>query len=429
MSRRRWLLGMGAALGSCWGSPREVFAQPRNSHPKAPVLTLCSGQRVAQARAFQLLSNQKAQVHTPQGHRQFDWAEVLEWGEPLDPQPPLRFKPSESAYVLLARRGLLVADLIQGTPESLVVESLELGRLELPWSLVQGVLVAPPQNPLVAQAWELDARSHQGPQDLCFLRNGDQVQGTLVRLDSQRVQMRLTSGTIRIELSQVKALALNPKLLQLPERLAVPHAWLALADGSLFVADRMKFQEAQVQARMLGALPLQFPAKRVVWVQPQHTHVVHLSDLPVAQFRHIPLLRWKWPLGRDRNTGGGYLRTAGRKYLKGLGMHALAQATFLLRKPYLRFLSLVGVDDQAGEGGEVVFRVLTHHRHQGKVRTRLRFTSEPQRFGQPPQWVHVELEDAVGLTLVVQYAGGGDLHDWANWLQPVLIAPKEQTSH
>ena len=135
----------------------------------------------------------------------------------------------------------------------------------------------------------------------------------------------------------------------------------------------------------------------------------------------MPLLRAAWPLRRDRNVAGRLLRAGGRRWLKGLGMHSLAQATYVFRRPYRRLLAWAAVDDQAGPRGAVVFRVVTFHRSDRGVEKKIAYTSPVVRRGESPRLVNVLLEGAAGMSLVVQYGSGGDQHDWADWLEAVLV--------
>ncbi len=349
------------------------------------------------------------------------WSKVWSWGAPLDPSPPLRLEVSESAYVLLPHGGLLVADLQAASQGNLGLENLLLGKLELAWSEVAGVLVAPTADPLQAARWEVRVRDHQGPRDRCLLRNGDQLQGTVVALDKQQVHLRLASGQVAVPLQRVRLLALDPKLFPPLPGEAPRQAWLGLADGSVFFVSELAIDQETVRCRLLGQKPLVFPARHLVWVQPRHQHAPFLSDREPTRFRHVPLLRAAWPLRRDRNVAGGLLRAGGRRWLKGLGMHSLAQATYVFRRPYRRLLAWAAVDDQAGPRGAVVFRVVTFHRSHRGVEKKIAYTSPVVRRGESPRLVNVPLEGAAGMSLVVQYGSGGDQHDWADWLEAVLV--------
>lgn len=86
---------------------------------------------------------------------------------------------------------------------------------------------------------------------------------------------------------------------------------------------------------------------------------IFLSDLPYSVITN----GWG-PVERDasngeRDAGDGRLLTInGRTYSKGLGVHARSVVEVALDGAYTRFLADVGVDDEVGRRGAVIFRVL-----------------------------------------------------------------------
>ena len=95
----------------------------------------------------------------------------------------------------------------------------------------------------------------------------------------------------------------------------------------------------------------------MVFLQPLGGRAVYLGDLRPAEFRHVPFLDLPWPYHADRNVTGGRLRSGGRLYLKGLGVHSSARLTYLLDEPYERFEAELGIDDSTDGGGSVRYRV------------------------------------------------------------------------
>lgn len=87
--------------------------------------------------------------------------------------------------------------------------------------------------------------------------------------------------------------------------------------------------------------------------------VTYVSDLPFTSERN----GWG-PVERDMSNGerdpadGGPLMLAGTVYDKGLGMHAAGEVVVGLDGGYRRFAAVVGVDDEVGAKGTVVFEVL-----------------------------------------------------------------------
>ncbi len=149
---------------------------------------------------------------------------------------------------------------------------------------------------------------------------------------------------------------------------------------------------------------------------------VYLSDLKPAEQHQTPFLDIPWPCRVDRNVTGGLLRSGGRVFLKGLGVHSAARLVYILSPRPLgegpgvrarRFEALVAVDDSTAGGGSVVFRVLVDGRE--------RFASKTIRGGDAPVPVSVDLAGAEKLELSVDYADRADVLDHADWLDARIV--------
>ena len=111
------------------------------------------------------------------------------------------------------------------------------------------------------------------------------------------------------------------------------------------------------------------------------------------------------PVERDRSNGqngaedGRTLTLNGTRYTKGLGVHAYSEVRFVLGGQCSTFEAKVGVDDEVGSLGSVVFRVVVDgaERYTSRVMTGTA-ASEP---------VLVSVAGANVLALVVTDAGDG----------------------
>jgi len=91
---------------------------------------------------------------------------------------------------------------------------------------------------------------------------------------------------------------------------------------------------------------------------PPVTTSVYLSDL-----NWTSAINGWGPVERDRSNGetasndGRVIQLNGKTYSKGLGVHAYSEITYNLNGQYSTFLSDIGVDDEVGNNGSVVFQV------------------------------------------------------------------------
>jgi hypothetical protein len=134
---------------------------------------------------------------------------------------------------------------------------------------------------------------------------------------------------------------------------------------------------------------------------------VYLSDLPTTG---TPENGWG-PFERDRSNGeqpagdGRSLVIAGTLYPKGLGVHANGRLQFTAPAGCSTFKAKVGIDDEVGARGSVVFAV-----YYGASQP---WTSAEKHGGEAPTELTVPVNQPV-ITLEVR-AGAGNPYDHADW--------------
>ncbi len=115
----------------------------------------------------------------------------------------------------------------------------------------------------------------------------------------------------------------------------------------------------------------------------------------------------------NRSVDGRPMFLDGKKYERGLGTHAHSVLRLALDGEAERFTATVGVDDEVGEKGSVVFKVVS-----GK---KVLWESGVMRGGAPAKSVDVPLAGVQRLTLVVE-DGGDDMNfDHADWAEPTIL--------
>lgn len=124
------------------------------------------------------------------------------------------------------------------------------------------------------------------------------------------------------------------------------------------------------------------------------------------------------PWERDTSNGeaaagdGRVQSLRGTRFPRGLGVHAFSSLTYRLNSTYRLFASTVGVDDETGGRGSVVFRVY--------VDGLLRYTSPVLTGVSAAVPVSVAVTGARTLRLVVSDAGDGNAYDHADWAGATL---------
>ncbi|MBV9848433.1 MAG: NPCBM/NEW2 domain-containing protein [Armatimonadetes bacterium] len=114
------------------------------------------------------------------------------------------------------------------------------------------------------------------------------------------------------------------------------------------------------------------------------------------------------------------LTLAGVVYPHGLGTHSVGRLIVKLHGAATRFTSLVGVDDETGGKGSVIFSVVVDGKTQAQTGV--------LHGGDRPQFLSVDLTGAQTLILRVGDAGDGYFFDHADWAGALITLAPNATS-
>ncbi|MEZ4569725.1 MAG: PQQ-dependent sugar dehydrogenase [Thermomicrobiales bacterium] len=154
----------------------------------------------------------------------------------------------------------------------------------------------------------------------------------------------------------------------------------------------------------------------------QILHVVYGGGSGTSESGYVSDLEWAsssngWgPAERDQSNGedipddGGPLTLNGTTYTKGVGVHSPSEIVINLDGACSQFTSVVGVDDEVGQNGSVVFDV-----YSGST---LLATSGVLTGADDPAPLNADLTDVTQLRLVVSDAG-----DNVYWITPIGPMP------
>jgi uncharacterized protein (DUF1800 family)/fibronectin type 3 domain-containing protein len=151
-----------------------------------------------------------------------------------------------------------------------------------------------------------------------------------------------------------------------------------------------------------------YPVAIAVSAAPPATGRTMISDLPFLEETN-----GLGPVERDRANGGvaekdgGQISISGNRWADGLGVHANSSMTLSLDDRYDWFRAIIGVDDEVGDKGSVVFEVWLDgvKKYQSPVMTG----------AMPPLAIEIPVENVQLMRLVVTDAGDGATNDNADW--------------
>jgi len=115
----------------------------------------------------------------------------------------------------------------------------------------------------------------------------------------------------------------------------------------------------------------------------------------------------------NKSIGGNSITLNGKVYAQGLGVHAFSGVEYRLGGVASRLQSDIGVDNEAGSNGSVVFHVLADGVEI--------FTSGVLTGGAPHQSINLDVTGVNRLTLGVSDADNGNGYDHADWAGALVI--------
>lgn len=350
--------------------------------------------------------------------RSLSAADVMKWGLPV--------APGGASQLVLADGGLLVATVKEADRERVTVDSPLFGELQVPLELLSGIIF---QAPAGAERYDrllASIRRAQGTTDRALFDNGDVLTGSVRAINTAQGE---GAGALTIEgevgpvvtpMTHLVAIVFHPGLVA---RLSVPglHALVGFDDGSCLraaslVLDATPGNEGTAWITLAGKLTWQASAKSVVFVQPTGGRARYLSQIDPVGYRQISYLETPgitWDLARGASVSGRQLRCRGQLYLEGIGMHSASRASYAIDPGDQRFEASIGIDDEAGSQGSVVFRVY--------VDSQQKYASPIVRGGEPPIPISVDVQGGKRLNLIVDFADRGDQLDRADWLDARLV--------
>jgi hypothetical protein len=332
--------------------------------------------------------------------------------------------------------------LILPNDDRLVISSAEAGdaalivehagseaSIPVPWESI-ACWIQSPQPTSVSLLTGQPART-----DRMLLSNGDLISGELAGFSPEGLTIKTATGALAIVSERIAAVSINSDLTSLP---SLPQSWavLQLTDGSRLTTTSFKLQGETLQIETQFGAEIDLPVETMHSMQFYSNRVVSFSSLPAVQWTYEPFvpsiievddeLATLIPIFSDtnllqranpawnRSPLGGPLRIRGAEFSRGIGMRPRARLTFDLDGEFQFFQAVGGVDDRAQGRGSVEFRVESG----GEL---LWFSPMLTGKDEPLSTGLIDVGGRDELTLVVDFAEWGDLHDLAVWGNPILI--------
>jgi len=221
-------------------------------------------------------------------------------------------------------------------------------------------------SPALLEQWNA-LRDTQAASDLLIVRKEsslDYLEGAVGQIGPEQINFTLDGDPLDVKRARVFGIVFYHTA---REETPTPHGLVTLRDGSRLAVTQLAWQDDRLVLRTPFELEVSRPWTDVLRVDYSSGRLNYLSDLEPETEQWIanrPLPEPRAPFERffrprrDESLEGGPLRLAGKIYSKGLAARPHTRFVYRLNGDYRRLLATVGIDDQAGDSGQVKLTVL-----------------------------------------------------------------------
>ncbi len=415
-----------ALVGACLGmlSAGRAFAQPDTTRPNTAQLQLANGSPL-QARLLALGEDWNLTVATGEDTRRFGGHEWFSWGV---------FRPAVAGHHILLNDGSqLTGTVVSLTQTDVIVDNTLWGTVKIPQHSVVAIVLAPPQpwsardrlwDRLLTPRRSATTQTPRSPRDLVVLNTGDDAHGRLILPPEAppRLPFFLPDVTLRLDPlgEQVVISAKRIAAIRFAESkpaTTMSYGVIGLRDGSRCHARQVRFEQQSLRLALVCGLELSTQARSLA-ESIQYLRSPPLgwrpldADSPADQL-HVPLFQRQVPARLRRSAADSRLRVAGAEYQHGIGVFGRGRVVYDVPAGAVEVVTQVAIDEQAGEGGSVLFRIYVEN-EDGEWTPGAQ--SPLMIGGMSPHNMAVDLHDAKRIALITDAADHGEVLDYANWL-------------
>jgi hypothetical protein len=251
-----------------------------------------------------------------------------------------------------------------------------------------------------------------GKTDVAVLVNGDVLPCVVQDVTADRVKIRSDLGELAIKADRLYGVRFAAIPGQEKQEKKV-QAVVESVFGEILTGELEAATEETLVLNSGFGPKARFAMKTIRRVSFKNGAVIFLSDLEPERVVETPFFDVVYPYKRDKSVDGNALKLGGRAHRKGLGVHSKSEMTYLLDGGYSKFQATIGIDDEVGKKGSVVFCVLG----DGKELYR----SPEITGGAEPVALDVAAKGMKRLTLLVDFGQDFHIADHADWADARLV--------
>lgn len=323
--------------------------------------------------------------------------------DPEYPTEKLVTKVGRIATIYAQGGDLFNGGLVKGDPDQITIETSWRPELEMPIAQLRGVFFDGSKPEVKTKFDQLLAKP--GDDDVVFVQSADggiaEVTGRVQGLADGRLKVKYEGQERSIRLERVQAIVMADH--------PVDKGWKStfqvyrMSSGDLFSAALTSLEANVVKLRSQWGVEVEVPRSAVVEVTGRNTRMVNLSELTPAVVEQLPYFDRKMPFVKDKSWNDRPLKLDGKTYSRGLAVHSRCFLTYDLQGEYATFRAVIGFEEEAGERGRVVCRIVADDKEL--------FAKPDFRAIDKPVVVQVSVKGARQLRLEVDFGEDEDIGD------------------
>jgi len=308
--------------------------------------------KTIQAKSLSLDEKGIVTVETAEGARSLDWQKIV---EVVFPNPAEQQK-SLWEVVLNNNNDVLYGEIKEATKDGFVLASPLLDSCEIQFENI--LMIKSPDASGVSAA--------PATEDIIQLQTGDRDKGVINQIGTGgvKIQSSIYQKERSYELKDILWITLS-QLAPAPEIKEGPIVMLVSRDGGRLIAQVKKIEKDTFYIKSAYGKEYNLSFDHISCFYTKTPRNVYLSDLePVKVREYSPLddpdnpILFLWKYQKDRSVvNKNIISLKGRKFYKGLGVHANCELTYRLDGQYQKFFASIGLDDESGPQGGVRFMV------------------------------------------------------------------------
>jgi hypothetical protein len=319
-------------------------------------------------------------------------------------------KTKAGFLVVMINKDRIVGNFVGGDKDGVIIETRSIGKRKVS---INNLLAAFNLANVRESAFIEEKVVLHSASDIVFLTEDQETEGIIKKITDKDVTIKVEGlGEITLSYDKVRGIKLEP--LNEPEEIKGIKATVYLVDGTKLTGKLLGYKKGKLQFEWFG-IRTELAKKDIMTVYFSGGKFTHLSDIEPASVKESPFFdKFLYHYQLDHSlVKKQTISIRKKKFYKGVSVHSKTELTYTLDGKYGKFISTMGIDDEAKGKGDVVFVIWG----DGKELFRSKNITGKSK----PEMVDVSVEGVKELKLVVEFGEAMDTMDRAVWADAVLV--------